>query len=366
MPIVTLKKREEMELPEKLAGLYEPAHCIYTSVLRSIYRGRSKNPSPGNDKVVIKRITRVKEKDVCKEIERLKSFNHLHIVKLLDDESVRNEIYAVMEFMEGDLRGYHLYKCSRFESDEAFNYLRQMAKALKYLHELRIIHRDIKPENMLVHHTLLHDGHRLIKLCDFGDSIHEDEVTENMEALGTPFFLAPSILPTNPSKPQKENDVWALGVCYYDWLVGKTPFAQTRLAYLYRAIKEDPYVVHPYFTQMERTLFELLLEKDLTKRISADALDKLINIEEASYGIINYDYYDRSQVNQHYTSKTFAEIWNICKLDDLECDEEICISYRNPLEVEFRSDEWVTFQTEDMADRFFKYCIDRIRAKESK
>lgn len=349
-----------MELPEKLAELYEPTHCIYTRVLRSVYRGRFKNPSPGNEKVVIKRIEWVDSKDVCKEIGLLKSFNHPHIVKLLDDKTVKNGIYAVMEFMEGDLRGYHLYKCSRFESDEALNYLRQMTKALKYIHEIKIIHRDIKPENMLVHPTLRHDGHRLIKLCDFGDSIHEYEVTENMETLGTPFFLSPSIVPPNPSKPQKENDIWALGVCYYDWLVGKTPFAQTRLADLYRAIKEDAYVVHPYFTQMERTLFELLLNKDLTKRISAFSLDKLINVGETAYDIIHYDYYDRSQVNQHYKSETFAEIWDICKLDDLESEEEICISHRNPCEVEFRSDEWVTFQKEDMANKFNTYCKDRI------
>ena len=47
-----------------------------------------------------------------------------------------------------------------------FQYIYQLADALKYCHNKKVIHRDIKPENLLL--GLVSD----LKIADFGWSVH--------------------------------------------------------------------------------------------------------------------------------------------------------------------------------------------------
>ena len=51
-------------------------------------------------------------------------------------------------------------------SSRTANYMAQLADALIYCHERKVIHRDIKPENLL----LGINGE--IKIADFGWSVH--------------------------------------------------------------------------------------------------------------------------------------------------------------------------------------------------
>lgn len=48
-----------------------------------------------------------------------------------------------------------------FTEAEAATRLRQVAEAVKHLHDKGIAHRDIKPENIVI-------SHGVGKLCDFG------------------------------------------------------------------------------------------------------------------------------------------------------------------------------------------------------
>lgn len=61
---------------------------------------------------------------------------------------------------EGTLFSY-LKKQQKLEEIEAANTVREIAEAVRYLHDQGIAHRDIKPENIV-----LTNG--MSKLCDFG------------------------------------------------------------------------------------------------------------------------------------------------------------------------------------------------------
>ena len=76
---------------------------------------------------------------------------HPHIVPLLDFGISRDDLpYLVMEYApEGTLRDRHP-KGTRVPLPTVVSYVDQLASALQYAHDQRVIHRDIKPENILV------------------------------------------------------------------------------------------------------------------------------------------------------------------------------------------------------------------------
>lgn len=59
-----------------------------------------------------------------------------------------------------------LKKEGPFSEKLTAHYIYQLADALLYCHEKKVIHRDIKPENLLL------SGKGDIKIADFGWSVH--------------------------------------------------------------------------------------------------------------------------------------------------------------------------------------------------
>lgn len=67
-----------------------------------------------------------------------------------------------MDYCGGGDLSYHLFKHKTFDEGLCKIIIRQVMKAVEYLHQLNIIYRDLKPENILI------DNNRRIKLVDFG------------------------------------------------------------------------------------------------------------------------------------------------------------------------------------------------------
>jgi serine/threonine protein kinase len=87
---------------------------------------------------------------------------HPHIVRVLEFGIEDKTPFLVMDFAtNGTLRQRHP-KGMRLPLTTVNSYVQQVADALQFAHDQKIIHRDIKPENMLVNqlNTLL--------LSDFG------------------------------------------------------------------------------------------------------------------------------------------------------------------------------------------------------
>jgi len=104
-----------------------------------------------------------------REAQTIAYLRHPNIVRLLDFgvESSRNIPYLVMDYApNGTLRQRH----SRGEVlpvSRVVPYVKQIAAALQYAHDHKVIHRDVKPENMLV------GAENEILLADFGIAVVE-------------------------------------------------------------------------------------------------------------------------------------------------------------------------------------------------
>src|SRR5207248_4398447 len=97
------------------------------------------------------------------------------------------------------------------------SYVQQVASALQYAHDERLIHRDIKPENMLL-------GRRdELLLSDFGIAIlvQSSRYQSTQDMAGTMAYMAPEQI---QGKPRPASDQYSLGIVVYEWISGDRPF----------------------------------------------------------------------------------------------------------------------------------------------
>jgi pimeloyl-ACP methyl ester carboxylesterase len=102
--------------------------------------------------------------------------------------------------------------------------LRDVADAITYAHQHRIVHRDIKPENILLsgRHALVADFGIAKAVSDAGAG--EPALTTAGFALGTPAYMAPEQAAADPATDHRA-DIYALGVVAYELFAGAPPFA---------------------------------------------------------------------------------------------------------------------------------------------
>ncbi|HJT58697.1 MAG TPA: protein kinase [Ktedonobacteraceae bacterium] len=162
----------------------------------------------------------------AKEARTLASLTHPHIVRVFDFAVENGTPFLVMEYaVSGTLRQRHPLE-TRLPTETVISYIRQIASALQYAHDQRLVHRDIKPENMLV------GSAGEILMSDFGlalpasHSLDQSTQAIGPALVGTTPYMAPEQL---QGRPQPASDQYALGVVVYEWLSGKRPFYGTAI-----------------------------------------------------------------------------------------------------------------------------------------
>ncbi|KAG9083731.1 hypothetical protein FRC06_004392 [Ceratobasidium sp. 370] len=100
-----------------------------------------------------------------------------------------------------------------------------LADAVAFLHQRGVVHNDIKPANIL----LTGATPPMPVLVDFGFAEHytltSRHAFQSNLAYGTPEYLAPERARGQPHDTRK-SDVYALGVTFFEILVGRTPFEE--------------------------------------------------------------------------------------------------------------------------------------------
>jgi serine/threonine protein kinase len=149
------------------------------------------------------------------------ALDHPNIVPLFDFGDAES-LYLVMPFVSGGSL-QDLLPRAPLPIGEVVTYGSQIADALEYAHQRKVVHRDVKPANMLLHA----DGR--LMLSDFGlakvvNATHKLQAPRNRPDAGTPEYMAPEQVVGNSDS---RSDIYGLGVVLYLLLTGRLPFSGT-------------------------------------------------------------------------------------------------------------------------------------------
>ncbi len=152
-----------------------------------------------------------------REAQIIAALDHLYILRIFDFDVQNGIPFLVMDYLpNGTLRQRH-HRGEQVPLPTVVSYVKQVAEALHYAHEQRLIHRDIKPENMLI-------GRRNeVVLSDFGIAAiaHSTSSMTAQASAGTIPYMAPEQIQEHP---RAASDQYALGIVIYEWLSGELPF----------------------------------------------------------------------------------------------------------------------------------------------
>jgi serine/threonine protein kinase len=165
-------------------------------------------------------VERFRQKFV-KEAQTISEFSHPHIIRIYDVFEENGTAYYVMEYHSSGSLSDLVKHRGKLEERESISYIRQIAEALRYIHERNINHLDVKPENVLLNN----DGH--IVLIDFGMSKRYDADGEQTST--TPVGISHGYAPLEQYKKggvgtfSPVTDIYSLGATFYKLVTGITP-----------------------------------------------------------------------------------------------------------------------------------------------
>ena len=205
--------------------------------------------------------THKQEQNVINERILLSKMDNPFLVKLYCCFQDIENLYFIMEFIQGGELFFHLRREIRFDDEKTCFYIAEIIIALDFLHKNKIIYRDLKPENVLL------DNEGNIKLTDFGLShMYTEKNEKTFTICGTPYYIAPEILERRGYNDAV--DWWSLGCLMYEMLDGKPLFNFQKVNLDINAYKK-PINLSNCFSKEAKDLIMKLVELDPKKRIGA-------------------------------------------------------------------------------------------------
>ena len=165
------------------------------------------------------------KKQFVKEAKELSRLSHPNIVPVSHYFEENNTAYYVMQFISGGAIKDMLDQCQGpIPVGRAIKYAKQIASAVKYMHDKNMCHYDIKPGNIMISDK---DDAMLI---DFGIAKHYDN--QGHETSTTPPGLTKGFAPleqySSVTEFSPKIDVYSLGATLYAMLTGVTPPEPTK------------------------------------------------------------------------------------------------------------------------------------------
>ncbi len=143
-----------------------------------------------------------------------------------------NQLYIVMEFLDGTDLAHHVRRNGPMDSGRGAKVMIQVLGALEEAHSVGVIHRDLKPENILL--TTQGGISDFPKVLDFGlAKVRETRprpgslvLTQEGMVFGTPEFMSPE--QARGEILDARSDIYSLSLILYELVTGKLPFPRCK------------------------------------------------------------------------------------------------------------------------------------------
>lgn len=222
-------------------GIYEVVSFVGTGSYGHVYQVREPAPLSRILALKVLRTDQFNEKgkdNFFDEAQRIAHLQHPNILPVYNFGQLEDgRPYLVMEYAPRTIHDlFRREDGSRrlAYAEELVPYLQQAASALFYIHENGLIHQDVKPGNLLI------GRNGQILLADFGATFYLGMQTHASlgEVTGTAPYMPPEQWQGNP---RRDSDQYALAVCIYELLAGRSPFAYKFIEQMWNAhLKEQP------------------------------------------------------------------------------------------------------------------------------
>jgi len=254
---------------------YQTTDILYEGYRSRVYRALRLDDGQA---VVLKvmRQTQPTAQDIAdfkREYAMIRRFNTDGIIKAYSLEPYQDGMLMIFE----DFGGQSLKQViSQYQLTlpQFFHLAIRITEILEEVHQKHIIHRDINPANILVLQSAQADKAWLVKLIDFGLALrllpeNPQGVTTNILE-GTPAYIAPEQTGRINRPFDYRADFYALGVTFYEMLVGHLPFiAQDEVEIIHAHVAQTPKSPHELNPDIPIQLSDIvmkLLQKEAEKR----------------------------------------------------------------------------------------------------
>ena len=177
---------------------------------------------------------------------------------------------------------------------QALDISRQIASALDYAHEQKILHRDVKPANVMI--ETRPDGKLVVRILDFGLAA---EIRTSMgrvsreihDTSGTRPYMAPEQWLGGKQGP--ETDQYALAALFHELIVGEVPFASVfetgDPVVMMNVVGREPFVAPADLPKTMRIALEKALAKKPEERFAScteflDAIEGKVKVSVHKVG----------------------------------------------------------------------------------
>src|SRR6266702_2904892 len=232
-------------------------------------------------KVLQMRLTDEDKQSFLEEARTIAHLKHPSIVRILEYDVVDGIPFLVMEYApNGTLRQCHP-KGTVLPPASIVTYVRQVAAALQYAHDLKLIHRDVKPENMLL------SNKNAVLLSDFGLAVIVQSSRDRLQTVaGTVTYMAPEQL---QGRASPASDQYALAAVVYEWLSGERLFSGSFIEVATQHVLVPPPSLRDKLPELP-TAIDHVIQKALAKNPEqrfasvlefARAFEQVCQVEEA-------------------------------------------------------------------------------------
>jgi serine/threonine-protein kinase OSR1/STK39 len=269
--------REYPTMAEGYELLEECGRGVSATVWRALVKGT-------NEEVAIKQLDlehmNCSLDEITRESQTMRSFNHPNLLPLYSSFVHEQHVWMVMPYVAGgSVLNIMKYAFNEgLEEPIIATIMRDVLKALEYLHKNGIIHRDIKAANVLL------DTNGRVYLADFGvsTSMERGGSWGNLRMarstfVGTPCWMAPEVM-QGDEKYDAKADIWSFGITLLELAHGHAPFARLPpMKVLMMALQNPPPTLEQsdskkHFSKAMRDIVAKCLVKNPHERPTASQL----------------------------------------------------------------------------------------------